>query len=283
MMKPSDHFFIELCYRKFAADGPMAPTLLWPKIQSAGQPWTSAKIKTGIFLLKQLDQAQKLLNTATKSFINQKSANSYNNEEEEGEVVNDDGDEEWIDVSSDEDASDSELEDEEENENGCKFLSLSKYLNNDAVAQENLQKLESISTDMRNGDLLNIINEYQPAFEGFLYIAKAIQMEKYLEEIQKVSDEIPEELAKIQESSALDEDINDGHEHEDESEEEEGSIDDDEDDSDSDGEEFFHFMSHCLMSALVPPEDEDESDAEFFHFMFHCMMNASHPHGGLWN
>ncbi len=48
----------------------------WPIMQTAGFPWTSYRIKTGIFLMKEMKRSQHLLNNAVDSYLGQKKSKS---------------------------------------------------------------------------------------------------------------------------------------------------------------------------------------------------------------
>ena len=212
--------------------------------------------------MKQLEEAGNLLNSVAKTYVEQHPISAGCKEEEE--VDEDDGDEEWSDVSSD----------DSEKENPVWFLSLSKYLADDSPFQENLKKMETIVDDMKNGDLYNIIQKYQSTLEGIIYIVKAIQVDS--NQFQTILDKIPTDLERIEEISQESE----GETDEEEEEEEE-----------SHGLLHLHFRRRCPgchQFHEVDSSDDDSSEDEGFHmFLAHMLLMSAihhgHGHGSVLN
>lgn len=173
-----------MCYRKHEF---FALHTKWPKIQlpagncNGSKPWTKVKIKTGVYLMEQLAEAKKLVKRVAQKFIDQRNTSQHRKQKKRVHRI------------------------PTLTKPICPIIALLKYFKNDAQFLENLKKLVSIFQDIKNGDLFNIIEHYQLAFEGFLYIAKVLQMDP--KPIQNLLVKIPEGLAEIQ-ASNQEEDLN---------------------------------------------------------------------------
>ena len=180
----------------------------FPKIQSAGYPWTYQKIEKGLLLLEEISKGHGLLKEATAFYVGNKKAEqltdiSSSSEEnsftsvssiEEIEKLTDNIDEsedEWIDILQEKEGKAIEIR------CTCPFKSLVGYLSNDNIAVEHLKKIESGCVDIVMGDLHSIIANYRSFFESCIYIAKDIHMDEAAEQIRRILDGIPEKLAQI--------------------------------------------------------------------------------------
>lgn len=102
-----------------------------------------------------------------------------------------DDSDDWIDIlsSDEEDSEDDVLQ----IECTCNFISLAQYLNEDPVALEHLKIMETTCLDAVNGNLYAIICNYRSVLEGYIYIAKAINLEEVADAVKvDILDKIPE-------------------------------------------------------------------------------------------
>ena len=222
---------IKLSYIRHASifHGLLPWPMNFPKIQSAGYPWSYRKIEEGMLLLKLTGKGREILNDAAKTYLDQKrnTPNPTVQTEEEQIPENNDGEPTSVEEQAQQDDAVEEQvvvedhaqaanlleheQDEADNDQQsdvpqgevpplsciCPFKSLIAYLSNDNIGVEHLKKIESGCVDIIMGDLHSIITNYRSFFESCIYIAKDIHMDEAAAQIRRILDGIPDKLDQI--------------------------------------------------------------------------------------